>query len=307
MGSDVQATYQAALERVVEKARGDNCILAAVLLGSLAYDTVWERSDIDLLLVTQEMRLGREGLCMEEAGVVIHAMLVTRSGFRRILERPLQGSFMHSLLGKGRMLFCKDPPLQELFEARHRLGDRDRALQLLQVASGLLPALTKAQKWLYARRNLDYCSYWILKCADSVASLVLLLNGEVPSREAVLRAVELDPALMRAVYTDRLNERPTEERLRSALESIDVFLRANVRQFFGPVFDYLREEQALRSMTEINHHFKSHAQLESVDSACEWLADEGYLQELAISARLTEKSHTDVEEAAYYLPDEESG
>src|SRR5579872_1462800 len=140
---DIQEKYEAALEALVAKVRTDPYILAGVLLGSLSYDIVWDRSDIDLLLVTQETRLKREGFCLVESGINIHAFLATRGEFRRILEGSVQGSFEHSMLVKGRMLFSREESLVELFDARHRLGERDRAIQLLRAASGVLPVLAK--------------------------------------------------------------------------------------------------------------------------------------------------------------------
>src|SRR5437588_5285855 len=106
--SDVQTIYAEALETLVEKLRADSYIVAAVLLGSLAYDTVWERSDIDLLLVTEETRQTTEGVSLVEMGVTIHACLLTRSAFRKLLEGSAHGSFLHSMLGKGQMLFSRD-------------------------------------------------------------------------------------------------------------------------------------------------------------------------------------------------------
>src|SRR5437016_4155422 len=112
---DVQDQYETALQTLIAKVQADSYILAAVLAGSLSHDRVWQKSDIDLLLVTQETRLKREGFCLTEAGVNIHCFLTTRSEFRRMLEGAVQGSFLHSFLVKGRMLFSRDEALAELF------------------------------------------------------------------------------------------------------------------------------------------------------------------------------------------------
>ena len=58
-------------------------------------------------------------------------------------------------------------------------------------------------------------------------------------------------------------------------------------------------------MTDINHYFNRHYHLEGVDIACEWLADEGFIQKFATPVRLTDKSRVNVEEAAYYYSGEE--
>jgi predicted nucleotidyltransferase len=302
---EVQEKYDAALRTLVDKIQADPYILAAILMGSLAYDTVWRRSDIDLLLVTQETRLPQEGLCLVESGISINSFLTTRSGFRRILEGSVQGSFLHSTLVKGRMLFCREEPLAELFEARHYLSQRDRAIQLLSAVSRVLPGFVKAEKWFYAKRDFDYCSFWILKCVDALATIEVLLHDAIPGREVIHQALAYNAALFRVLYTDLLHGHAAEANLERTLGLIRGYLHAHAGVLFEPIFSYLREEGELRSMTDINHYFSRHFNIESVGIACEWLADEGFLQKLAMPVRLTDKSRTSVEEAAYYFAGEE--
>jgi predicted nucleotidyltransferase len=298
---EVQKKYDTALQMLIEKVQKDPYILAAVLLGSLSHDAVWQKSDIDLMLVTQETRLKRRGVGLVELGVNIHALLVPRSEFRKMLEGSVQGSFMHSFLSKGMMLFCREAPLTELFEARHRLSERDRAIQLLRVGSSVLPGLTKAEKWFHAKRDFDYCSFWILKCVDALASIELLLHGDIPGREVIHPAMAYNPTLFHRIYTDLLHKPATEQSMGTALGAIRAYLHTHIHELFGPIFDYLQEEGEIRSITEMNHHFERHFSTESVDTACEWLADEGLLRQFATPMRLTDKSRVEVEEAAYYF------
>ena len=44
--------YQLAVELVVSQAQKDPNIIAAILYGSLSHDQVWEKSDLDLWLIT---------------------------------------------------------------------------------------------------------------------------------------------------------------------------------------------------------------------------------------------------------------
>ena len=54
--SNVAARFNAALEALIEEVKQDRSVLAAILCGSLSHDTVWEKSDIDMLFVTEETR-----------------------------------------------------------------------------------------------------------------------------------------------------------------------------------------------------------------------------------------------------------
>jgi uncharacterized protein len=50
----IQKRYEEAVELFVARVREDSHILAAILFGSLAYDEVWEHSDIDMLVIARD-------------------------------------------------------------------------------------------------------------------------------------------------------------------------------------------------------------------------------------------------------------
>src|SRR5213082_1896135 len=101
--------FAAALDALVEQVKRDRSILAAILCGSLSHDTVWEKSDIDLALVTIDDKLvERSGLSLNAGGVNVHVSLMPRTQFRKTVEGAVHNSFMHSLLAKGRLLYTHD-------------------------------------------------------------------------------------------------------------------------------------------------------------------------------------------------------
>src|SRR5512143_2365317 len=120
----VRATFTAALDALVEQIRADRSILAAILCGSLAHDLVWARSDIDLALVTiDDRKIESDSLSLYADGVNVHAFLVPRAEFRRMVEGSLRNSFVHSLLAKGRLLYTHDETITTLFESLAEMGD----------------------------------------------------------------------------------------------------------------------------------------------------------------------------------------
>ena len=46
----IREKFTAALDGLVERLQQDRAVLAAILCGSLSHDTVWAKSDIDLVL-----------------------------------------------------------------------------------------------------------------------------------------------------------------------------------------------------------------------------------------------------------------
>src|SRR5262249_41423719 len=162
---------------------------AAILCGSLAHDTVWARSDIDLVLVTVDDRKVPSGdIPLYADGVNVHALLVPRAEFRKMVEGSLHGSFINSFLAKGRLLYTHDPTIETPFGRLKSRGKRDTAILMLQVATGALAPLYKARKWLVTRRDIAYTAYWILFSANSVARMEVIAAGLLPDREVIPQA-----------------------------------------------------------------------------------------------------------------------
>ncbi len=78
---NIQQKFTAALDVLVEQVKQDRSVLAAILCGSLSHDTVWAKSDIDLVLVTiDDKKVDEAGLALYADGVNVHALLDAASG-----------------------------------------------------------------------------------------------------------------------------------------------------------------------------------------------------------------------------------
>ena len=237
----IEAKFNAALDELVERVKRDRSVLAAMLCGSLSHDTVWEKSDIDLVLVTaDDKKTHEDGLCLYADGINVHASLMPRAEFRKIAEGAMRNSFIHSVLAKGRLLYSHDESIVALCERLRILGERDTRIQLLAAASQTLPCLYKARKWLLTRGDLEYTALWILYAANAVAKIELLEAGMLVDREALPQALEMNPALFKVIYKDLLNTRKTRAGVEAALSAIDGYLLARAGTVFEPVIDYLK-------------------------------------------------------------------
>src|SRR5882757_6092481 len=113
----IQKKFTDALNDLVAQVKQDRSILAAILCGSLSHDTVWEKSDIDLALITiDDKKISVSHLALNANGINVHAFLMPRSEFRKTVEGTLRNGFMHSLLAKGRLLYTHDETISGLCE-----------------------------------------------------------------------------------------------------------------------------------------------------------------------------------------------
>jgi uncharacterized protein len=301
----IEATFHQALDALVVQVKNDRSVLAAILCGSLSHDTVWAKSDIDLMLVTiDDKKVERGDLALYADGVNVHALLMPRTQFRKLVEGSIRNSFMHSLLAKGRLLYTHDATITALCGQLQEIGERDTQLQLLRAATHSLAPIYKAHKWLVTRGDLDYTALWILYAATPLAQIEIIGRHLLADREVIPQAMSLNPAFFKTIYVELLNGKKTRKNVEAALRAIDDYMAERSVALFKPVIDHLREVGDVRSCTEIEDHFQRNFDVGGVTAACEYLADQGKIGKASTPVQLTKKSTIEVQELAFFYLEE---
>ena len=309
----IEEQYREAVDMLVEKVQKDPYILAAIVAGSFSYAQVWEKSDLDVELIGRDaIRPTQSFFSLVENGVNIHANITPRNAFKQRIEGAQQGSFMHSYFAHSTLLFSHDASIQEWYDKnanRDNIGERDKQLQLLNVIASTLPSLVYAEKQFYVNKDCLTSFLSILNVVQGLARLEVLLNNEIPAREVIQPALRYNPDFFSRVYTDLINCEKTEAVIQDVLDAINAYL--DKRQFiYQPILDYLIEQKAPRTNTELNADLGRGLSVnsdgapefdeESLDLVCQWLAWKGVIRQVAMPMKLTAKSHVSVEEPAYY-------
>ena len=300
----IRQQFADALDALIERVKGDRAILAAILCGSLSHDTVWAKSDIDLVLVTIDDRnVERGDVALNADGVNVHALLIPRAEFRKTVAGSINQSFVHSFLAKGRLLYTHDQTIADLCEGLQAIGERDTRVQLLCAATSALGPIDKAHKWLVTRADLDYTALWILYAATPLAQVEVISARLLADREVIPQALTLNPTFFTIVYVDLLNSKKTRKSVQAALDAIDRYMSERAATLFGPVIEYLRDAGEARSRSEIEDHFTRQINVSGVTVACEYLADQGIIAKASLPVRLTKKSNIEVQELAFIYVD----
>lgn len=302
LGKDsVNQNFTRALNEIVAQVKDDRSILAAILCGSLSYDAVWEKSDVDLVFITLDDEKAAHGcISLYANGLNVHALLMSRTEFRHTVESAIGHSFTHSFLAKGRLLYSHDPTIYKLFERLGQLGTRDTEVQLLRAATSALPCIYKAHKFFITRGDLNYTALWILASATPLAQIEVISAHQLVDREVIPQALQLNSSFFTTIYSDMLNCKKTKKNVLTALNALDGYVTERAANWFAPLLEHLREVGEARSCTEIEDHFKRNYDVEGLTTACEYLADQGLLGKAGTAARLTKKSKIDVQELAFF-------
>ena len=298
--AETVALFNEALESFIAKVKQDRYIIAAILYGSLSHDTVWRKSDIDIILIGREEKPSK-GYSLVENGVNIHAIMFPRSKFKQAIERSLQGSFWHSSFALSTLLFTTDDSIRAYYDNVRSIGSHDRQMRLMTAGSGALATLAKAEKWLLVRKDVSYSFLWIMYTIQYLAEIEVLLHGELTSREVLPQALKINPAFFDKVYEDLIHQPKDEATIQQALDLINAYIDGKMHILFGPILEYLSQEGGIRTATDLDTYFNRQVDHDwGLGNAYEWLADKDIIQKVPSPLRLTHKSQVTVDEAAYY-------
>jgi hypothetical protein len=309
--TDKLQRFKTAIELFRERLAEDRNILAAVLIGTLDEDTIWRKESIHLWLieadgVTRRMKYDgkNEDICrtLVENGVNIHAELFPRSRFKQMVEGSSRTAFRHSFHAKRELIYSSDPGIAKWFESANSLAEHDQDRELLVATTWAIWSHRHSGKFLTIRNDLELTRQHLMWAAHALASIHIVLQGEVYEHEIIYRAIELDPELFQVVYLDLISGKPTKKRCQAALDAVGTYLEDNAERFLKPMLHWLRKQRRTVPLSELSDQF-AHSQLFPwhLETACEWLEERGHLEKLSAPFALTKKSRTEFEEPAYMI------
>jgi len=302
--SAIRLRFEEALGRFVDKLRPDPNVIAVILCGSLANDTVWEKSDMDVNVLVKEMKLSTSSFCVEEDGLILNVDVSKAFDFKRGLESGRGDMFNVSYYNKAQVVYTVDDSIREYIDEAREMGEDDRVLSIFKCATYLIGDMEKIEKWLTVKNDLLYAQYWILKAADIYANMVLALDRKPTSREAVLKVMEYAPEKIERAYVRPMMGSMGREEILDTLAIYKGLLVDNVDLIKQPVIEYMSDGEA-RTVTTLAKKFGlgSHA----IYHVFDFLAEMDVVVRVTENSRLTPKSRMAMDEVAFMYINENQG
>ncbi len=310
-GAEKGERFQAALNRLTERVAADRYVLAIVLVGSLSPETMWRRESLGLWIIEADgvsRRLPSDGndervyRILVENGINIHAEVIPRSRFKKMVEGASRTAFSCNFFAKRQIVYSKDPSIETWFKKADSIATKDQERELLTFSTWTIHAHRHARKRLDLKGDLELAAQEIVGAAHSVAHTEIIRQGQVWEQDVIYRAMEGAPGLFQTIYLDVLARRKNRRVLSIALDAIDAYLDAHYRAHLKPLLAYLKKQNRVVPLSEMSDNFAfSQVHPWHLESACEWLERKGRLEKVSAPFKLTKRSLERVEEPAYFF------
>jgi len=314
-GAEV-ARFKAALDQFIHRVAEDRYVLGVVLVGSLSEETIWARESLRLWIIEADgvsRRLPSDGeseriyRILVEDGINIHAEVIPRTRFKKMVEGMSRTAFSCSFFAHRQIVHSKDPSIENWFKEANSVAIKDQERELLAFSTWTIDEHRHARKRLEIKRDLELAAQGIVSAAHSIAHTEIIRRGRICEQDVIYRAMEGAPELFQVIYLDVLAKRKNRGVLSKALDAIDGYLEEHHGDHLKPLLGYLRKQNRVVPLSEISDHFAfSQIHPGHLEAACEWLEGKGRLQKVSAPFKLTKRSLERVEEPAYFLEGEET-
>ena len=293
---EITERYLNAVNDFIETAKKDVNVIAVVVMGSLANDVVWEKSDIDAMVVIRDQKITVPEFCIDADGIVLNMSVQERGSFARMLER---GGFANSFMSKAKVMYTTDEGITQMIEQNKQIGEKDAQRSAMFAACDAVCMIEKAEKWLYVKKDYTYCRYYIIKIAESIANIEIWKAKEAPGREVLQHAHKLNPELIERFYYYPMRGDLTKNELEALIKEADGYLTQNIDYIAVPILDFL-DDGELKTLTMFYRQF--HAGGHFLVHLLEYLASKGIIERASETVRITPKSRPSFEEIAFISP-----
>src|SRR6266487_688926 len=125
--------FQAALTQLTGRIAEDRYVLAVVLVGSLSPETIWHRETLGLWIIEADgvsRRLPSDGndervfRILVENGINIHAEVIPRSRFKKMVEGASRTAFSCNFFALRQIVYSKDPSIESWFTKANSMAPK---------------------------------------------------------------------------------------------------------------------------------------------------------------------------------------
>lgn len=242
--------YQKAYEETLYNFKNSSDTLAVIVYGSIVTGDIWEESDIDFIVVTSE-KDKMEILYTKAYGIYMHIKYISKDKFIDWIESSLKGGSFHKSFSSGKISYCNDRDIEEVFHTCRFYSERDRKIRNIDILSEMLNLMHYAKKFYYTKKF--ETSYELtLLVFKNYARIQMNINGYITDKDAISIAVSMNSSIEK-LFNMLTYEGELDNRIINTLNYIENFIKDNIQEITMPIFEFIKSNNEASSIMDIQH------------------------------------------------------
>lgn len=242
--------YQKAYEETLYNFKNSSNTLAVIVYGSIVTGDIWDESDIDFLVVTSE-KDKMEILYTKAYGIYMHIKYISKDKFISDMESILKGGTFHKVFSRGKLSYCIDKDIEEIFHRSRFYSDSDRKIRNIDILSEMLNLMHYAKKFYYTKKY-ETAYELTLLVFKNYARVKLNISGYITDKDVISIAVNMNASIEK-LFSALVSEGDLESRIISTLEYIEKFIKNNIREITFPIIEFIKVNGKASSVMDVQN------------------------------------------------------
>lgn len=247
MGVDIKS-YQEAYDIALKKFKANSQVLAAIVHGSIVTGDIYEDSDIDFVVITKEN--GKtENVYSKIKNISIHINYVSKEVFLESYNNILKGGTFHKAFFTGKLAFCCDSELKELYLSTKIYCDRDRAVRNIEILCNLLNSIHYLKKY-YSNGKTATSYQWYIEALQNYSRLLMNMNGYLTDKDILSIAASMN-STVEYLFKRFIDNTDLKSKIEEIMSYVDNYIVMNIENISAPIIIFLKEKKFPCSVQDI--------------------------------------------------------
>lgn len=269
-------TYQNAYEIALNKFKKNKYVIAVVVYGSMISGDIWEKSDIDFMVITREP--GKtDKIYSKVLDVPVHINYISKSIFVDSYNNTLKGGTFHKAFFMGKLVYCIDEEIKEIHNSTRFYSDRDISIRNIEIFCNLINSVHYAKKFMDTGKY-ETSFQWCVEVLKNYARVMMNSKGHITDKDILSFAVNMN-SKVENIFVTLNDDKPLLGRLNYIIEATEKFIMSNIESISKPLIAFMEQSESPCSASDIQNSSEFKQVDVDINVLLELLSSVGYIKE----------------------------
>lgn len=181
---NIVQNYQFCFKKTMDILTSNEDVLAVFAFGSIINGDLWEKSDIDMFVVTVDATKNLTSFYSDFDGNYVHYKVISKKGFLGLKDLDIQGSLIHRLFLSSKLMLCRDKEIKEKYDRGRYYSDLNRRKWTIAYLSNLIKSVDSGEK-AYKMGNLSSAYANAIQSMSLYSKVFLNSSGYMVSKDNI--------------------------------------------------------------------------------------------------------------------------